>query len=64
MHRGCSWALRHGFALLQRVRSQPAAGTQAQMQEKDLELAVKLARELGDRAEIAEFFLGRARGSR
>jgi hypothetical protein len=34
------------------------------MQEKDLELAVKLARELGDRAEIAEFFLGRARGSR
>jgi 2-hydroxy-3-oxopropionate reductase len=56
-----SWALRHGFALIQRARSQPTAGTQSQMQEKDLELAVKLARELGDRAEIAEFFLERAR---
>lgn len=59
-----SWALRHGFALMQRARSEPVAGTQAQMQAKDLELAVKLARELGDRAEIAEFFLGRARSSR
>jgi 2-hydroxy-3-oxopropionate reductase len=56
-----SWALRHGFALMERARTEPVAGTQAQMQEKDLELAVKLARELEDRAEIAEFFLGRAR---
>ena len=58
-----SWALRHGFALLRRARSEPVASTQAQMQAKDLELAVKLARELGDRAEIAEFFLQRARQS-
>jgi 2-hydroxy-3-oxopropionate reductase len=57
-----SWALRHGFALMARARTEPVAGTQAQMQEKDLELAVKLARELDDRADIAEFFLGRARG--
>jgi 3-hydroxyisobutyrate dehydrogenase-like beta-hydroxyacid dehydrogenase len=59
-----SWALRHGFALMQRARSEPVASTQAQMQAKDLELAVRLARELGDRAEIAEFFLERARRSR
>ena len=58
-----SWALRHGFALMQRARSEPVAGTQAQMQAKDLELAVKLASELGDQAEIAEFFLERARSS-
>lgn len=56
-----SWAVRHGFALLQRSRSAGAVSTQAQMQQKDLELAVKLARELGDSAEVAEFFLDRAR---
>jgi 3-hydroxyisobutyrate dehydrogenase-like beta-hydroxyacid dehydrogenase len=59
-----SWALRHGFALQQRARSQPVAGTQARMQEKDLELAVKLARELEQESAIAEFFLERARSSR
>lgn len=56
-----SWAVRHGFALLQRSRSGGAVSTQAQMQQKDLELAVKLARELGDSADVAEFFLDRAR---
>ena len=54
-------SMRHGFALMQRARTQPVAGTQAQMQAKDLGLAVKLARELGDRAEVAEFFLERSR---
>jgi len=58
-----SWALRQGFALMQSARSEPVASTQAQMQAKDLGLAVRLARELGDRAEVAEFFLERARSS-
>jgi 3-hydroxyisobutyrate dehydrogenase-like beta-hydroxyacid dehydrogenase len=58
-----SWALRHGFALQQRMQGDPAAGTQAQMQAKDLQLAVKLARELGEEPAIAQFFLDRARSS-
>ena len=69
-----SWALRHGYALQQqgqrmsRTSSQaqrsPRAGSQVQMQIKDLELAAMLARELGmsGNAEITEFFLARARG--
>lgn len=55
-----SWALRQGFAMQQRMLSDPNAGTQAQMQAKDLDLAVKLAAELGEDSGIAAFFLERA----
>jgi 3-hydroxyisobutyrate dehydrogenase-like beta-hydroxyacid dehydrogenase len=59
--RSDSWALRHGFALQQRMQGNADGGTQAQMQAKDLGLAVKLARELGEEPAIAAFFLERAR---